>query len=100
MGGESDLIITILKSLPDGSASVGLVTFLFILLATERLVTGPAHRRELADKDKQIAILTEADKENRETILKSKENDKTVIQMLEGIQSQYEELYKDRDDAS
>lgn len=100
MAGESDLIITILKSLPDGSASVGLVTLLFILLATERLVTGPAHRRELADKDKQIDILTEADKENRKTILKSKENDKSVVQMLEGIQDQYEALQRNKDESS
>jgi hypothetical protein len=39
---------------------VSLLVGLFWMLARDHLVTGPAHRREIAEKDKQIADLKES----------------------------------------
>lgn len=84
MDGGSGIVVTILQALPDGSAAVGLVTLLFVMLATGMIAT----RRELNDKNKQIDKLYEANgillDANRDAI----ENDKTIIQLLEGMQRQ------------
>ena len=47
-------------ALLNGVGVTTLLVILFWMLAREHLVTGPAHRRELADKDAQIDRLTNA----------------------------------------
>jgi hypothetical protein len=46
-------------ALLNGVGVATLLVVLFWMLAKEHLVTGPAHRRELADKDAQIGRLWE-----------------------------------------
>jgi len=58
--GDGDVDIP--PGLIQGIGVTGLVVALFWMLAKEVLVTGPAHRRELATKDEQIAeVKTNAD---------------------------------------
>jgi len=51
--GDGDVDIP--PALIQGIGASGLVVALFWMLAKEILVTGPAHRRELAEKDARIA---------------------------------------------
>lgn len=49
--------VDIPPSLLTGGGVISLLVLLFWMLATDRLVTGAAHRRELADKDSQRDVL-------------------------------------------
>lgn len=77
-----DGVVAILASLPNGTDVAGLVILLGVMLATGMIAT----RRELNDKNKQIEVLTEANKEDRETIREALSGQRTIIQLLEGMQ--------------
>jgi hypothetical protein len=50
-----DTLTEIPAVIANGAGVVSLLSILFWMLATDRLITGPAHRRELDSKDDTIA---------------------------------------------
>jgi hypothetical protein len=73
-------------ALLNGVGVVGLLVGLFWMLATDRLVTGAAHRRELADKDSQIADLRKANDVKDRQLEKLTVVGETVAKVLESIE--------------
>lgn len=83
-----------LSSIPPGLTgfflAAALLAGLFVMLAKGQIIPRVFHEDRMRDKDTQIEILRQTDRENRETIRQSKENDETIIQMLEGLQQRYD----------
>jgi hypothetical protein len=72
-------------SLLNGVGVGALLVLLFWMLATEKLVTGPAHKRELADKDRQIDLKDDTIKTLTGSVQKLTLNSELTVQLLRSI---------------
>ena len=73
------------SGLLNGVGVVTLVVLVFWMLATDRLVTGPAHRRELADKDRQLALKDDTIKTLTGSVQKLTLNSALTVQLLHSL---------------
>jgi hypothetical protein len=72
-------------ALLNGVGVGALLVVLFWMLATEKLVTGPAHKRELADKDRQLDLKDDTIKTLTGSVQKLTLNSELTVQLLRSI---------------
>ena len=72
-------------ALLNGVGVGALLALLFWMLATERLVTGPAHRREVEKLEKQSALDADTIKTLTGSVQKLTLNSELTVQLLHSI---------------